>query len=148
MKVYVLVFCCMSILIASSCTSQNEEADSLIVKTTRGTGDFDNYQDCYDDFSIWFEYEADWEMYKLIEGKDNGMPEVVYQDFSKQMRDFDMWEGTEFNWENTAYVIEIRDSDSIGYYSIYKLYILNPDSYPAFSYCEWDEWPDKVYKSL
>lgn len=44
------------------------------------------------------------------------LPENVYQSFTSEAANLDLWEGTTYNWENTAYVVEetIERSNTTG----------------------------------
>lgn len=46
----------------------------------------------------------------------NILPDNVYQNFVRQASDEDLWEGTQYSWQNTAYVVEetIENMNTIG----------------------------------
>lgn len=92
------------------------------VNPTRSSDD--DFSDAYTD-QYWEAYGAfldsqDFGYYKIykLTGCKSFLPEDVYAAFVNAAKTEDLWEGTQFSWENTAYVVERTQEDNINEQSL------------------------------
>lgn len=71
----------------------------------------DMYWEAYGDFLESQDY-GNYRIYKLTDCKSS-LPDDVYASFVHAAQSEDLWEGTQFSWENTAYVVERTEEQLI-----------------------------------
>lgn len=79
----------------------------------------DEFSDAYTDsywevFWDWYDSHSDENsrIIKLVDCK-NILPDKVYAEFVSAAQSEDLWEGTQFSWQNTAYIVEKTTEDII-----------------------------------
>ena len=105
---------------------------------TRSSNAFsDEYYDAYYEFIDSQDY-GNYRIYKLKNCSDI-LPSNIYQEFIQAAQSEDLWEGTQYSWENTAYVVE-RTTESLvqigpllktEWGQLYKYYNSNSKSTPT-----------------
>lgn len=82
------------------------ESDSPSAKTRTSS-------DYMEEYNNWYNSQAygDYRIRKLVNCK-NILPDNIYADYVAAAQSEDLWEGTEYSWENTAYVVE-RTTESV-----------------------------------
>lgn len=110
------------------------EPESL---TRASTAFSEEYYDAYYEFLDSQDY-GNYNIYKL-KNCSNILPSNVYNEFVAAAKSEDLWEGTQYSWENTAYVVErtTESAQQVGplletkWSQLYKFYNSNNKSTPT-----------------
>lgn len=82
-----------------------KESAKKYKKTRTSDPRYNDYLCALDEFTEWVNEQDDANYYKLVDCR-NILPSRVYSEFVRAAQSEDLWEGTDFSWENTAYVYE------------------------------------------